>query len=76
MRNNQCSVAAEGREAVQQLELNCRACEAFDAVNAGGMDEDVLRGLRADPSDVDGERLSGGTAGGELQNMEVTARFL
>jgi hypothetical protein len=40
------------------------------------MDEDVLRGLGTEPSNVNGKRLSGRTAGGEFQNMEAAARFL
>src|SRR5688572_16696124 len=66
----------EGRESIQKLKLDGRAGEALDAVNSGGMQKSVTGSGRSEPPDVDAERAARRTAGGQLQNMELAARFL
>jgi hypothetical protein len=44
------------REVFESLELNCRTCKAFDAVETGGMEEKTGgRGKVAEQSNIDGE---------------------
>jgi hypothetical protein len=39
------------------------------------VNESLLRRSGSEPADIDGEILSGRTTGGQLQTMELAARF-
>jgi hypothetical protein len=53
--------------------LDCRAGKAFNAVDAGGMKQYLLRCCGAEPSDIDTQAFAGRPASSQFQSMELTA---
>ena len=76
MNENQCGVVRERRQAIEELKLDGGAGKSLDSVNAGRMEESVLRCFRSKPADVDAQAAAGRRTGSQFQGMEPAARFL
>ena len=76
MSENERCVTGKRRQAIKKLKLDSGAGKPFDTVDPGRMEEDVLRGFRSKPADVNTQGVSGRRTGGQFQCMEPAARFL
>jgi hypothetical protein len=73
---DQCSVVGEGGQAIKEMKLDSRAGKSLDTVDAGRMKQDILRGLGAEPADVNTQIAAGRRTGSQFQAMEPAARLL
>ena len=75
MREEHSSIWRQLRQSFEELQLNCGSGKSFDAVNTRGVNQRTLRRFGSEPADIDGEIFSRRTTGGQLQTVELAARF-